>query len=109
LSFLIWITPLYRRGVPCLQGRSGRHVRRAATRGLCGIDPWRSAYRTRGDRLDRDEHRKRPDERTLALLSRAARKVAAREANVEIDKERRLQQLAHGRSLSYEIVLEPGR
>jgi hypothetical protein len=42
-------------------------------------------------------------------LARAERRVPARDANVEIDRERTRQQIAHGRALSYEVVIEPGR
>jgi hypothetical protein len=46
------------------------------------------------------------DDRTRALLQRAERRVFARDANAEIDRERGRNQLAHGRALSYEVVLQ---
>src|SRR5262249_43928136 len=49
----------------------------------------------------------RLDDRTRGLLARAERRARSREANEEIERERLRQQLAHGRSLSYEVVLGP--
>src|SRR5690349_2139179 len=48
-----------------------------------------------------------PDERTRALLARAARRVPGRAANDEIERERVRHEIAHGRALSYEVVLSP--
>ncbi len=47
------------------------------------------------------------DDRTRALLARAERQVPGRSANEEIDRERTRHELAHGRALSYEVVLGP--
>ncbi|HJZ88903.1 MAG TPA: STAUR_1299 family protein [Polyangia bacterium] len=47
------------------------------------------------------------DDRTRALLARAERRVAGRDANQEIDRERTRQRIAYGRSLSYEVVMGP--
>ena len=47
------------------------------------------------------------DDRTRALLARAARRVPGRAANDEIERERVRHEIAHGRALSYEVVLGP--
>jgi hypothetical protein len=49
------------------------------------------------------------DDRTRGLLSLAERRVPARAANAEIDRERTRQELLHGRGVSYEIVLPAER
>jgi hypothetical protein len=49
----------------------------------------------------------RLDDRTAALLAQADRRVAARDANIEIDRERLRQELVYGEAISYEVALEP--
>ena len=47
------------------------------------------------------------DDRTRALLARAERRVPGRAANDEIERERVRHEIAHGRALSYEVVVGP--
>src|SRR5262249_24139909 len=47
------------------------------------------------------------DDRTRALLARAERRVPGRTANEEIERERVRHEIAYGRAMSYEVVLEP--